>query len=326
MGKLSIYLRCVYDVPSRNTGVCPQWDSLNDLRRARRTRRGLILFHKVQLAGQGQKVQTKSQAAMQTVQDRINRSVRRYRIARDALLCLDALGDWSELYLPLTDNDNRGPGKELEEISGSDGQYSPSWIWRSSTTSISPDEVNEDMRVEWAQCTARADRWEEEVTLLQEEMRRVVHFLEWRSSDWLSKVDSRMDTIAPAVRSGLTAYAKKQSSIFHNLAVQFCQLWRSTLISLQLSHNWATEFLNTHKEPLSNPDFEKQKQKPARGSCVACLHTKSSALVATSARAPLPPANPETTNPEAQVSDVDSDGTQSEGDGSGYESTSSLSE
>lgn len=34
-------------------------DSLNDLRRARRTRHGLITFHKVQLAGQGQKTQTK---------------------------------------------------------------------------------------------------------------------------------------------------------------------------------------------------------------------------------------------------------------------------
>jgi hypothetical protein len=95
-------------------------DSLNDLRRARRTRRGLILFHKVQLAGQGQKIQTKSQAAMRAIQDRIDRYVRRYRVARDALLCLNAPGEWRELYRPLTNNDNRGPGKEQEEVLGSD--------------------------------------------------------------------------------------------------------------------------------------------------------------------------------------------------------------
>jgi len=47
-------------------------DSLNDLRRARRIRRGLITFHKIQLAGEGQRTQTKSRAVMQTIQDRIN--------------------------------------------------------------------------------------------------------------------------------------------------------------------------------------------------------------------------------------------------------------
>ena len=35
-------------------------DSLDDLCRARRIRRGLITFHKIQLAGEGQKTQTKS--------------------------------------------------------------------------------------------------------------------------------------------------------------------------------------------------------------------------------------------------------------------------
>ena len=242
-------------------------DSLNDLRRARRIRRGLLTFHKVQLAGQGQKTQTKSRAVMQTIQDRINRCARRYRVARNALLCLDPNGEWKILYLPLTDNDNRGPGKEPEEMSGSDGQYAPSWIWCSSTTTVSPDEVNEDMRVEWAQCVARADRWEEEVILLQEEMRRTVQFLKWKSGDWLAKVNSRTGTATPAIRSGLSAYANKQSAVFHNLAVQFCQHWRSTLITHSLPHAWATEFLETHKKPLSNPDFKKRKKAGAPPRC-----------------------------------------------------------
>ena len=180
-------------------------------------------------------------------------------MARNALLPLDPQGDWTELYLPLTDDDNRGPMKEQTEMPSSDGQYAPSWIWRSNTTSVSPEEVNEDMRVEWAQCMARADRWEEEVTLLQEEMRRIVHFLEWRSSHWLTQVDSRTGTIAPSVRSGLSAYANKQATVFHNLAVRFCQLWYMALTSLSLPHSWATEFLQAHKEPLTNSDFKKRK-------------------------------------------------------------------
>ena len=235
-------------------------DSLDDLRRARRVRHGLILFHKVQLAGEGQKTQTKARAAMQTLQDRIDKSVRRYRVARNALLQLDPGYDWQNLYLPLTEADNRGPGKELEEVCASDGHYSQSWIWRSSTTVVSQDEVNKDMQLEWAQCMARAARWEEEVILLQEEMGRVVQFLEWKSRDWFSRGDARAGTVASAVCVGILAYAKKQGYIFLNLAVRFSQRWHSTLAYLSLPRTWAAEFLNGHGAQLTNSDFKKRKQ------------------------------------------------------------------
>jgi hypothetical protein len=293
-------------------------DSLNDLRRARRVRRGLLTFHKVQLAGEGQKTQTKSRAVMQTLQDRIAKSVRRYSAARDALLCLDPLGDWQDLYLPLAAADNRGPGKELEEVSSSDGQYSPSWIWRSSITVVSPDEVNEDMRVEWAQCVARADRWEEEVILLQEEMRRVVQFLDWRSTTWLAKADSRTSAVAPTVLAGLSAYANKQGSVFRNLAVRFSQCWRSVLVSLSLPHFWITEFLETHNEPLDHPDFNKRKK--TQGPPVTRVRTALPLPVT------VPTDTPTTIPHKVQVSDDDSDEASSDDDSSGYGSTDSFAE
>lgn len=296
-------------------------DSLNDLRRACRVRRGLVTFHKVQLAGEGQRTQTKSRAVMQTLQDRIAKSVRRYNVARDALLCLDPCMDWQELYPPLTEADNRGPGKELEEMSGSDGQYSPSWIWCSNTTTVSPDEVNEDMRVEWAQCVARADRWGEEVVLLQEEMRRVVQFLEWRSSDWLSKAVSRASTVTPVVLAGLSAYAHKQGSIFHNLAIRFSQRWRSALVSLSLPHIWATKLLEAHSEPLENPDFKKRKRAEDPS---ALPHAASSPSITMPADIQLLTATPKTIYHKSQGSDVDSDEPSSDDDGSGYESASSF--
>lgn len=283
-------------------------DSLNDLRKARRIRRGLITFHKIQLAGEGQKTQTKSRAVMQTIQDRIGKSIRRYRVARDALLQLDPSGDWVNLHPPLMDADNRGPGKEPEEVSKSDGQYTASWIWLSNTTVVSPDEVNEDMRVEWAQCMARADRWEEEVALLQEEMRRVVQFLEWRSRDWLSKVDARAGNSTPMVRTGLSAYAKKQASIFHNLAVRYCQRWNSTLVSLSLPRTWATNFLNAHQEPLLNSDFKKRKQgggQPGAPAVQLCTESLSSI---TTTNVPPPPPDTETMDCGVQFASDDSGG------------------
>jgi hypothetical protein len=297
-------------------------DTLNDLRRVRRIRHGLITFHKVQLSGEGQKTQTRSRAVVQTIQDRIVRCVRRYRVARDALLHLDPRGDWQNLYLRLADNDNRGPGKEPEEVLGSEGQFTPSWIWRSGATAVSPDEVNEDMRVEWAQCVARADRWGEEVILLQEEMRRVVQFLEWRSRDWFAKANSRTGTATAAVCAGLSAYANKQGSVFHDLAVRFSQRWRSALIYLSLPHAWATEFLETHKEPLDNPDFKKYKRTEAP--TVTHAHAAPAHTTATSTAIPL--TTRATISHEAQASDSDSDGTSSEYNGSGYESNCSWTE
>ena len=296
-------------------------DALNDLRRARRIRCGVIIFHKVQLAGEGQKTQTKSREVMQTIQERINKCARRYRVARGALLRLDTHGEWQTIYLTLTEADNRGPGKEPEEMSRSDGQYTPSWIWRSNTTAVSPDEVNEDMRVEWAQCMARADRWEEEAILLQEEMRRVVQFLEWRSNDWLGKANLRGDGITPAIRAGLSAYANKQASVYHNLAVRFSQRWRSVLISLSLNHTWATKFLSTHKESLDNPDFKKRK----RSGDSSVAHPPPPPITTTDSAAP-PLAVPNTTGNNARASDVDSDGSSSEDDESSDESISSCAE
>ena len=306
-------------------------DSLNELRRARRIRRGLVTFHKVQLVGEGQKVQTKSRAVMHTVQERIGRSVRHYRVARDALLQLDPTGSWQDLYPVLEDRDNRGPGKEPEEVSASDGRYIPSWIWLSNPnvstgeptqSAISPDEVNEDMRVEWAQCVARVDRWEEEVILLQEEMRRVIQFLEWKSNDWVLKTGARAGVVTLEVSSGLSAYAHKQASIFHNLAIRFCQRWHSKLISLSLPHVWTTEFLNTQGAPLVNLDSKKRgpthQQHELSESPATPPHAESPATNTVDAQ--FTTTDPKTNNDnDNDTSDDDGDVT-SEFDESDYES------
>jgi len=289
-------------------------DSLDELLKARRIRRGLIIFHRVQLTGEGQKTQTQSQAVMRTIQERIDRAVRRYRTSRAALLRLDPSGSWQELYRTLGDHDNRGPGKEPEEVPASDGQYFPSWIWLTSsnvtagdttqTLTISPDEVNEDMRVEWAQCVARADRWEEEVVLLQEEMRRVVCFLEWKSKDWVSKAGARASVVTPEVRSGLSAYAHKQGAIFRNLAIRFCERWHSILVSLSLPHAWATKFLATQRTPPVGLDLGPECQEHEfPKSPITPHHTEPPTTNA--AATPIIPTDPETSTENPKTSDED---------------------
>ena len=78
-------------------------------------------------------------------------------------------------------------------------------------------------------------------------------FLEWKSQDWLKKVEARGNT-TPDIGSGLNAYARKQAAIHHNLAVSFTKLWRPTLVSYNLKHSWVTEFLAKNGVPLTGAD------------------------------------------------------------------------
>lgn len=116
------------------------------------------------------------------------------------------------------------------------------------------EEVNDLVRVEWTTAFARLERWTEEVELLEEEMRRVVAFLEWKSVDWLKKVDIRGEGLAFDIRSGLNAYARKQAAIYHNLAISFAALWYPTLKSYELQHSWITEYMKEHG--MSPPDAD----------------------------------------------------------------------
>jgi len=235
-------------------------DSLTKLRHARNVRRTLIVNHHTQVAGQ--RAGTRSRAAMDTVENRIDKYVGRYRIAYRALLGLDPAGDWRETFLELKDGDNRGPGKESNEEGVGDGSYFRSWIWLTNPRApgaageeeenASEEDVNELLRVEWTTSFARLERWTEEVELLQEEMRRVVAFLEWKSVDWLAKIGAREENTTPDLRSGLDAYARKQAAVYHDLAVSFATLWRPTLVSYNLKYSWATEYMTKHGIPLTD--------------------------------------------------------------------------
>jgi hypothetical protein len=221
-------------------------DNLVDLRRLRRTLLSLRMYFKANVVGEGGKTQTKSRTVESGVTVRVNRAVRRYRLAYTALLSLDPTGDWRKEFLELTDKDNRGPGKEWCEKGVGDGRYAMSWIWGGhsgseveGTDPVEREEVNEIIRHEWMTCRARADRWKEESVLLQEEMRRVIAFLEWKSSSWGEGVGSRSDSVTADIQHGIDAYARKQASTYHGLAVSLANQWLPYLLASGLDIAWA---------------------------------------------------------------------------------------
>ena len=276
-------------------------DSLAELRHTRKIRRRLLVNHYMQVAGQGIRANTRSRTVLNSVEARITKFVERYRIAYRALLQLDPNGEWRETYLELKDSDNRGPGKEADEGKLGDGSYFRSWIWLPSPRALdtadgeageegaSEEDVNELLRVEWTTSFARLERWVEEVELLQEEMRRVVMFLEWKSRDWLAKVNARRGSTALDIQSGLDAYARKQAAVYHDLAISFIKLWRPTLVSYDLQHSWATEYMTAHRVSLNDTNvpvsrahgiFKFRLSKKHRGTASTAVSAASSLPVA----------------------------------------------
>lgn len=281
-------------------------DSLIELRHTRKIRHKLLLNHRIQVAGQGQRANTRSRTVLNSVEKRIAKFVERYRIAYHALLRLDPTGDWRETYLELKDCDNRGPAKERDETGTGDGTYFRSWIWlpnlrvtnvadgEAGEEAASDEDINDVLRVEWTTSFARLERWSEEVELLQEEMRRVVMFLEWKSKDWLAKVEARKGTLTPGVQSGLRAYAEKQAAVYHDLAMSFARLWHPTLLSYGLQHSWATEYMTKHGVPLTNTHVPALQ---ARGIFKFRLSNQAHCTIPTTAATlPCLPASTTTTN------------------------------
>ncbi|KAF7289354.1 CxC2 domain-containing protein [Mycena indigotica] len=56
-----------------------------------------------------------------------------------------------------------------------------SWIWTAPGAFDDEEEqLHTTMRVEWCRAMARKTRWNEEVMLLEEEMRRTLRYLQWQ--------------------------------------------------------------------------------------------------------------------------------------------------
>ena len=80
------------------------------------------------------------------------------------------------------------------------------------------------LRVEWAKTRARAERWREEVQLLDEEMRRTLEFGWWRARWWKQHADSHAG-MPGHVGEGLRAYAIEQSNAERQRSVQWATKW-----------------------------------------------------------------------------------------------------
>lgn len=121
------------------------------------------------------------------------------------------------------------------------------------------------LRVEWAKSYARAERWEEEVSLVQEEMRRVLAFLNDKARWWREQSCLRTN-VDDATLSGIRAYAEKQAELRHALGIDFACEWREVYAEcgLEPPTHWPSYFLTAapgQKRIQRRPERRKLRQR-----------------------------------------------------------------
>ncbi|KAF8122930.1 hypothetical protein K438DRAFT_1651868, partial [Mycena galopus ATCC 62051] len=227
-------------------------EALCELRAALRTRVFAFRFKRKNMDGQG--AYTKTRELSDGIEDRVRSAATRYRAARAALFALRGAGSWESVLQELKQEDVRGmneralndeekeenrkarllaglpetaDGGDIDEYG--DGRRSLSWIWYSAAAG-GPDvkedgTLHEDIRIEWTKARARAERWREELLLLEEEMRRVLEFCAWKARWWDQRVDSGRPGINPELAEGLRAYALEHAAQQRAWEVQWGKKW-----------------------------------------------------------------------------------------------------
>ncbi|KAI9059925.1 hypothetical protein FKP32DRAFT_1613943 [Trametes sanguinea] len=220
-------------------------DSLADIRRLRRILQGVAQFKRLNVSGTGNKPNTRIRSLYTKFQRKQTRSANRYRAAYRALCSLDPEGDWRRTFRELLDKDLTGPGQD--DPGHGEGYREVSWIWLvPSGLRLNSDEAaeyNDSMRAEWACSKARAERWEEEVILLAEEMRRVVAYWEWQAGWWEEQADRRAHALQgqhlPSdLGDGVRAFALRHVQMFNQLAARCRERWTPALLSVGRTPAW----------------------------------------------------------------------------------------
>jgi hypothetical protein len=193
---------------------------------------------------------TRKRSEMTQAGERIEAARLRYQHAWHAADLLSPGGSWSLRYKWLDKKDIRGPnpGDDMTDLAAVRkprardqhvGRYEQSWIW---TSVQANDEPDESVRVQWAKMSATAARWEEEVVLVVEEMRRTLASFEAEATDWDSRVGRRAESAPAFLTHALDAYASRQARLWRCRILVFAQKWLPLLQKHTLGSTWSAPY------------------------------------------------------------------------------------
>ncbi|KAG6871074.1 hypothetical protein C0992_011776, partial [Termitomyces sp. T32_za158] len=176
----------------------------------------------------GQRMHTRSLALLQTVSDRITNAMTKYNDIRSALQRLAKplhQTHWGNVLQELTVGNVSGITAIEDERS--EGRRSLSWIWKlSSGNAIEGEGKQEALRIEWCKARARAQRWQEECVLLDEEMRRVLAFFRHQEGVWNMRAVRAYSHVDSYTAAGLRSYAQRQAMLQQQLQLKCQRDWQ----------------------------------------------------------------------------------------------------
>ncbi|KAK7030582.1 CxC2 domain-containing protein [Favolaschia claudopus] len=114
----------------------------------------------------------------------------------------------------------QGDGEEDEEmvVNTAENMRQVSWIWRMAKSFGTDAELEDALRIEWTKARARSKRWAEEVSLLEEEYRRMLVSFEYEAKQWEQRAkDIPVGEVDAAFGEGVIAYALKQAAMYRTL-------------------------------------------------------------------------------------------------------------
>lgn len=198
----------------------------------------------------GQGANTRALNLLESVEERITTSKEEYRRSRRALLNLGGMLGIKGLersFPPLLDGDVKALSRpQLESASAGQTTAVLSWIWRHSSVTDDDHSAFEaesmwwfdsrgnpalilptGIKVEWAKSRARAARYQEEIKIVGEEMKRSLRFLDWRVNQWRIRGEAkgRAGESDESYLAGLKAYALRQAAICEGLKRLFSNQW-----------------------------------------------------------------------------------------------------
>ncbi|KAJ3531617.1 hypothetical protein NMY22_g8083 [Coprinellus aureogranulatus] len=239
------------------------YDALNDVRRHLRLRS--YLYKRKDAHARGVAANTRSNTAIKRAQKGVDTAVAKYRRVRKALLTLCGEVPAGTPFVP---ERWRGDLQDLKSIhvrglseglfSQSEGTREISWIWMSRSAPVTKDsdenieadeQLQDALRIEFLRCRARAMRWREEVTLLEEEMRRIKESFKYQAEWWGSRVHSTIGGSGSEYDEGFEAYAKSQCAVYQTLRTECEQRWHDARV-----RDWAKAPRRKGKRPVVGVD------------------------------------------------------------------------
>ncbi|KAF8197285.1 hypothetical protein K438DRAFT_1585309, partial [Mycena galopus ATCC 62051] len=177
----------------------------------------------------GQGMMMKGQGILRAINIHIHITKVRYRYSRAALLVLRGHRDWEQWLRMLLDDD--GGIACTAGVARGEGSRTMSWIWYVVGKAEEEDDprLADALRVEWCKAQARSDRYDEEVRLLREEMRRTIAYGQAMARLWDDLALAELPGASAELTEGRCAYAAEHASVERARCADLENRWRGIL-------------------------------------------------------------------------------------------------